>query len=102
MLRFERGKPLVGPVCRAARAAAIGAALTFFSVACSSAHSSGPDAGEALRVTECEDYASKAASCFHRTDVQRAIAVTARNETERARMSEQCTQSLQRLSDACH
>ena len=54
-----------------------------------------------LAVPECDAYAERARACFHRADLEGAIATRAHDEAERDRMRASCTLSLQRLSAAC-
>lgn len=68
--------------------------------ACSSSHA-GPGNGGDLRVPECEAYAQRVASCFHRDDLAGVIATRAHSEEERDRIRAVCSLNLQRLTAAC-
>jgi hypothetical protein len=61
----------------------------------------GQQEGADLAVPECDAYAQRARACFHRADLDDAIATRAHDEAERDRMRASCTLNLQRLSAAC-
>jgi hypothetical protein len=61
--------------------------------------SSFSDAG--LTVPECEAYAAKVASCFHREDARASVVTVAATPKERDDLARGCTANLQRLNGAC-
>jgi hypothetical protein len=72
--------------------------VTALAVGCSV---TGGSDGEGLRVPQCNTYAEKLASCFHRPDMRANVVAVAHSKEERDQMALRCDQASTQLRTAC-